>query len=304
MYQCIIADDHLVERALLSSYIKKIPSLNLVAECKTGLEVLAFLKEQSIDIVFSDVDMPDLTGIELVKTLKNPPVFVFISSFPEYAAEGFNLDIIDFAVKPISFDRFVKAVNKSIEYIELKKTAAHSTASIQNENTEKMNELIKELKGMDIEAKDITTANYSIYPQYDWRDGEQILRGYVVSQNVIVKIRNLDLVGNVIEAAGSLGSNQIGGLSFTIDEPEALRQQAREKALQNATDKAAALAKIGNVKLGKLVSFSEGGSATPPIFYDRGMIKAEADSAGVATPTVEPGSQDIISNVTVTYEVL
>ncbi|MBT9483007.1 LytTR family DNA-binding domain-containing protein [Sediminibacterium sp.] len=136
MYQCIIADDHLVERALLTSYIKKIPSLHLVAECKTGLEVLTILKDQPIDIVFSDVDMPDLTGIELVKTLKNPPVFVFISSFPEYAAEGFNLDIIDFAVKPISFDRFVKAVNKSIEYIELKKSATHSTASIQHESTE------------------------------------------------------------------------------------------------------------------------------------------------------------------------
>jgi len=136
MYQCIIADDHLVERALLTSYIKKIPSLNLIAECKTGLEVLSILKEQPIDIVFSDVDMPDLTGIELVKTLRNPPVFVFISSFPEYAAEGFNLDIIDFAVKPLSFDRFVKAVNKSIEYIELKKTATHSSASIQKDNSE------------------------------------------------------------------------------------------------------------------------------------------------------------------------
>ncbi|MFN3299458.1 MAG: LytR/AlgR family response regulator transcription factor [Sediminibacterium sp.] len=147
MYQCIIADDHLVERALLTSYIKKIPSLNLVAECKTGLEVLAVIKEQSIDIVFSDVDMPDLTGIELVKTLKNPPVFVFISSFPEYAAEGFNLDIIDFAVKPISFDRFVKAVNKSIEYIELKKSVTHSTTSIQNDNTENYF-FIKDNKGI------------------------------------------------------------------------------------------------------------------------------------------------------------
>lgn len=147
MYQCIIADDHLVERALLTSYIKKIPSLNLVAECKTGLEVLAVIKEQSIDIVFSDVDMPDLTGIELVKTLKNPAVFVFISSFPEYAAEGFNLDIIDFAVKPISFDRFVKAVNKSIEYIELKKSVTHSTTSIQNDNTENYF-FIKDNKGI------------------------------------------------------------------------------------------------------------------------------------------------------------
>jgi two-component system LytT family response regulator len=76
---------------------------------KLGLEVLSVLKDQSIDIVFSDVDMPDLTGIELVKTLKNPPVFVFISSFPEYAAEGYNLDIIDFAVKPISFDQICKS---------------------------------------------------------------------------------------------------------------------------------------------------------------------------------------------------
>jgi DNA-binding LytR/AlgR family response regulator len=125
-----------VERALLTSYIKKIPSLNLVADCKTGLEVLSILKDQPIDIVFSDVDMPDLTGIELVKTLKTPPVFVFISSYPEYAAEGFNLDIIDFVVKPISFDRFVKAVNKSIEYLELKKIAASLTASIQTESTE------------------------------------------------------------------------------------------------------------------------------------------------------------------------
>ncbi|MDP3393115.1 LytTR family DNA-binding domain-containing protein [Sediminibacterium sp.] len=147
MYQCIIADDHLVERALLTSYIKKIPSLELVAECKTGLEVLSILKDQPIDIVFSDVDMPDLTGIELVKTLKNPPVFVFISSFPEYAAEGFNLDIIDFAVKPISFDRFVKAVNKSIEYIELKKTSSTATASIQHESTEEYF-FIKDNKGI------------------------------------------------------------------------------------------------------------------------------------------------------------
>lgn len=147
MYQCIIADDHLVERALLTSYIKKIPALHLVAECKTGLEVLSILKEQSIDIVFSDVDMPDLTGIELVKTLRNPPVFVFISSFPEYAAEGYNLDIIDFAVKPISFERFVKAVNKAMEYIELKKTAATASALIQNDLSED-HFFIKDNKGI------------------------------------------------------------------------------------------------------------------------------------------------------------
>lgn len=129
MYHCLIADDHLVERDLLCSYIKKIPNLNLVASCEDGLEVVDLLHNHAIDLVFSDVDMPNLTGIELVKSLKNPPVFVFISSFPEYAAEGFNLDIIDFAVKPITFDRFVKAVNKAIEYIELKKNATTSASN-------------------------------------------------------------------------------------------------------------------------------------------------------------------------------
>lgn len=148
MYQCLIADDHLVERDLLSSYIHKIPSLQLVAACDNGLEVVTLLQEQKIDIVFSDVDMPDLSGIDLVKSLKNPPVFVFISSYPEYAAEGYNLDIIDFAVKPISFERFVKAVNKAIEYIELKKRAANNTiAAIQAVPTE-THFFVKDNKGI------------------------------------------------------------------------------------------------------------------------------------------------------------
>jgi len=157
MYTCIIADDHLVERDLLRSYIKKIPSLQLVAACETGLEVVGLLKEQTIDIVFSDVDMPDLTGIELVKTLKDPPVFIFISSFPEYAAEGFNLDIIDFAVKPVSFNRFVKAANKAIEYIELKKNSSinNSNTIIEN-NTAENYFFIKDNKGITkVEAKNV-----------------------------------------------------------------------------------------------------------------------------------------------------
>ncbi|MFY9465421.1 MAG: LytTR family DNA-binding domain-containing protein [Sediminibacterium sp.] len=121
MYTCLIADDHVVERDLIKIFLEKIPSLKLVAECSNGLEVSGFLQQQQVDIVFSDVDMPGLSGTDLVKALKNPPVFIFISSFPEYAAEGYNLDAIDFMSKPLRFDRFLKGVNKAVEYLELKK---------------------------------------------------------------------------------------------------------------------------------------------------------------------------------------
>lgn len=174
----------------------------------------------------------------------------------------------------------------------------------QKENTEKMNQLIKELKKMAIEAKDIKTSNYSIYPQYDWLNNKQLLRGYQVNQTIEVKIRDLDKVGSIIEVAGRLGANQVGGLNFTIDEPEKLRQQAREKALANAKDKAEALAKIAGVKLGKLVSFAEeSGGLTPYPIYRSYALEAKGVGGGEA-PEVQPGSQDVIVNVTVTYEVL
>jgi len=183
-------------------------------------------------------------------------------------------------------------------------TEKKQVADAQKENTEKMNNLIKELKGMDIEAKDIKTSNYNIYPRYDWSSNRQTLIGYQVTQTVLVKIRDLEKVGLVIETAGRIGVNQISSLSFTIDEPEKLRQEAREKALSNAREKAEALAKVAEVKLGKLVSFNEsGGSVDYPVYREYAKVMEDSSAAGVA-PEIEVGSQDVTINVTVTYEVL
>lgn len=181
-----------------------------------------------------------------------------------------------------------------------------SVAEAQKENTEKMNQILAELKKMSIEEKDIKTTNYSIYPRYDWADGKQTLKGYQVSQSVTVKIRNLDKIGAVLEMAGRLGANQTGGLSFTIDEPEKLKQQAREKALLNAKEKAEALAKVAGVKLGRLVSFTESSGNAYPVYRDTSMSfgLGGAEKAVAPAPEVEPGSQDVIVNVSVTYEVL
>jgi len=120
MYTAIIADDNLIERDALALHLSRIKDLTVLAECSNGEETAAFLKKKSVDIVFSDIDMPRLNGIDLLKGISKPPVFIFVSSYPEYAAESYNLDAIDYIVKPASFERVQKAIDKAIEYIEIK----------------------------------------------------------------------------------------------------------------------------------------------------------------------------------------
>lgn len=120
-YKCLIADDNLLDRDVLELYISKIETLKVEAVCSDGLHAAAALQQHDIDIVFSDIDMPNLSGIELLQSLKKAPVFVFISSYSEYAAESYNMDVIDFVVKPVTLARLMKATNKAIEYIEIKK---------------------------------------------------------------------------------------------------------------------------------------------------------------------------------------
>lgn len=123
-YNCLIADDNLIDRDVMEMYIGKIDILHIKSICENGIEAAAAINLMDIDIVFSDIDMPDLSGLELKKSLQQSPVFIFISSFAEYAVESYNLDVIDFIVKPVTLQRLLKATNKAIEYIELKKKAA------------------------------------------------------------------------------------------------------------------------------------------------------------------------------------
>jgi hypothetical protein len=181
-------------------------------------------------------------------------------------------------------------------------TEKSKVADAQKENSDKMNKIITELKGMGIEEKDLRTSDYSVYPTYDWINGKQILRGYQITQTAEIKIRNLELVSQVVAKAAELGANQVGGLTFTIDEPEQLRQQAREKALANAKTKAEALAVAAGVGLGKLVSFTEE-SGSPSAYLAYNDYSAKAMGGGSVAPVIESGSQDVIVYITVTYEV-
>ena len=183
-------------------------------------------------------------------------------------------------------------------------TEDKSVAKAQKDNTEKMNAVIEKLKkDFSIDGKDIQTANYSIYPQYDWTDNRQILRAYQVSQSVNVKIRDLSKISEILNIVGQAGLNQVGGLSFDVDEPENLKQQARELAIKNAKEKAEALAKIAGVNLGRIISFSEYSDNSGPIPYDSYALKGVGVGGSAAAPEIASGSTEITVTANVEYEI-
>ncbi|MEL6989341.1 MAG: response regulator transcription factor, partial [Bacteroidota bacterium] len=116
----IIVDDEPLAQEVLETYIEQIPELNLVKTCSNAMEANETLKSNDIDLMFLDIQMPQLTGIDFLKTLAKPPMVVFTTAYPNYAIEGFELSALDYLLKPISLERFMKAVNKADELYSLK----------------------------------------------------------------------------------------------------------------------------------------------------------------------------------------
>lgn len=182
-------------------------------------------------------------------------------------------------------------------------TDALTVKQAQKTNTERMNAIVTALKTLGVADKDIQTANYSIYPRIDWKDNRQNIIGYTVTQNLDLKVRDLDKVGDVLSKVGELGANQVGGLNFTVDDPKALQDEARDKAIDDAKKKADVLASKLGLTVVKVVTFSESGY-NPPTPYP--MMKAESAmgmGGGVPSPSIEAGSLDITQSVSVTFEV-
>ncbi|QGY44706.1 response regulator [Maribellus comscasis] len=115
MIRCLIVDDEHLAREAIKAYIEKIPELALVGECENALQAMAFLRKENIDLIFLDIEMPEIDGISFLKYVKNNPRVVFTTAYRNYAIEAFDLDVIDYLLKPISFERFVLAINKFYE---------------------------------------------------------------------------------------------------------------------------------------------------------------------------------------------
>jgi DNA-binding LytR/AlgR family response regulator len=128
-YKCIIIEDEPLAQNILKKYIGEHPSLELVAVCNDALEAQTVLTQENIDLLFLDINLPKLSGINFIKTLTRPPSIIFTTAYPEFAVEGFALNAVDYLLKPFSFERFLKAVNRAFE----KLNASPTQNSIDNQ---------------------------------------------------------------------------------------------------------------------------------------------------------------------------
>lgn len=110
----IIVDDEPLAQEVLETYVSKFPALNLIAKCSNAVEAFDVLNKNNIDLMFLDIQMPQISGIDFLKTLANPPQVIFTTAYSEYAMDGYELNVVDYLLKPISLDRFAKAVNKAV----------------------------------------------------------------------------------------------------------------------------------------------------------------------------------------------
>src|SRR5687768_12749832 len=118
-HTCLIVEDEPLARNLLTEYTKKVPFLNLVKACSNPMEALEVLRNNPVDILFLDIQMPEITGITLLKILQKKPMVILTTAYSEYALESYELDVVDYLLKPITFDRFLKAVDKASQRLKL-----------------------------------------------------------------------------------------------------------------------------------------------------------------------------------------
>lgn len=128
-YNVLIADDEFLARKLLQEYVQKIDSLNLVDCCSDGIRTMEVLKNKEVDILLLDIQMPELTGLELLKTIENQPAVILTTAYSEYAVDAFSLGVVDYLLKPFDFPRFLQAINKAIDTRPKENVVSHAASN-------------------------------------------------------------------------------------------------------------------------------------------------------------------------------
>jgi len=115
--RCLIIDDEPLAQRVIERFAENIPFLEIVQKCNSAIEALDFLHNRDVDLIFLDINMPRISGMDFLKTLKNPPLVIVTTAYAEFAVQGFELDVVDYLMKPFAFDRFYKAIQKAEELI-------------------------------------------------------------------------------------------------------------------------------------------------------------------------------------------
>lgn len=202
-----------------------------------------------------------------------------------------------------------------------------TVAAAQTDATTKVNAITDYLVAAGVDKKDIKTTDYSVYPQYEYQNavcpvsspsasasmapatycppGKQVLKGYEVRQTTTIKVRDIAKAGDLLTGVGGKGATEVSGLDFTFDNPDAVQEEARNKAIANAKAKADVLAKSLGVSIVRVVSYNENGGGYPsPMYYAKdAALGGVANESRAVAPTISTGQNKVTSDVTVTYEI-
>lgn len=173
---------------------------------------------------------------------------------------------------------------------------------VVGENSKKMNGLLKEIKALGIEEKDIKTSRYNLAPRYEFtKKGERIFKSYVLNNEITVKIRNFEKLGDVLDKSAGAGANVVGDLQFTIEDLEKIRETARKEAIDEAKVKARKIAEQTGLKLVRLINIYE--NFTPPLVPPYALTKEAVGGGFAPAPEIQPGEEEISIIVTLVYQI-
>jgi two-component system, LytTR family, response regulator len=229
-YKCIIADDDEIDRLTTQSFCKQYPFIHIAGSFSSAAEALQFAKRNEIDIMFLDIDMPDINGIELKKQLTTVPVCIFITSHPEFAVEGFEVSVLDFIVKPIKADRFALAMTRVENYLSIHQKAGlldhtlggdtlfikdgHDHFKIQLHDIIYL-EALKDYTGIITPQKKycVLTPLGNLLKEHTFRNFIRIHRSYAVQKHFVNKISSKEIfVNDVALPVGRSYKEALGNL--------------------------------------------------------------------------------------------
>lgn len=213
MIKCVIVDDEPIAQDILETYTSKTPNLELVAKCSNALEAMSVLQENKVDLLFLDIQMPEITGLDFLKSLSNPPLVIFTTAYQEYAIESYELNAVDYLLKPISLERFLTAVNKVFTRLETMDESIEKDYIFIKDSDEHLKIWFKDIlyiEGLKDYVKIIRNDAKTIVTLSTMKNMEKIMpsqfkrihRSHIINTNKITSI-----VGNSVRIGGELISS-------------------------------------------------------------------------------------------------